>query len=376
VHVGLSVMFQGLAGPSQDRRAWRHNLAIADQAEPRGFDSVWTPEHHFSDYVMSPNPAQFLTWMAARTSRVRLGSMVMVLPWHDPVRVAEELTVLDNVSDGRTVLGLGRGLGPIEFDGFRVEMGESRGRFVEYAEAITSALETGHMEYHGELYKQAPVDLRPQPVASWKGRIYASAVSPESALIMARLGYGLMIIAQKPWETTIKEIDDYRALYEKVNAEPPPKPLLVNFVNVHEDSARAAELQEEYGIAYSRSAVAHYDFTNPRLAEVPGYEYYARLREGIEKRGIETFARFLAQLQIIGTPDEVVEQTIERIRLIDGGGVINVFSFGGMPEDVAWANLDLYTKKVLPLIKAADPHREIPAARHLAQSPAEKSALA
>jgi alkanesulfonate monooxygenase SsuD/methylene tetrahydromethanopterin reductase-like flavin-dependent oxidoreductase (luciferase family) len=297
-----------------------------------------------------------------------------VLPWHDPVRVAEELTVLDNVSNGRAVLGLGRGLGPIEFDGFRVEMGESRGRFVEYADAITAALETGHMEYDGELYKQGPVDLRPQPVASWKGRIYASAVSPESALIMARLGYGLMIIAQKPWETTIKEINDYRVLYEEVNAEPPPKPLLVNFVNVHEDGARAAEMQEEYGIAYSRSAVAHYDFTNPRLAEVPGYEYYAKLREGIEKRGIETFARFLAQLQIIGTPDEVVEQTIERIRLIDGGGVINVFSFGGMPEDVAWANLDLYTKKVLPLIKAADRQRQIPAPRDLAQPAASKSA--
>jgi alkanesulfonate monooxygenase SsuD/methylene tetrahydromethanopterin reductase-like flavin-dependent oxidoreductase (luciferase family) len=176
---------------------------------------------------------------------------------------------------------------------------------------------------------------------------------------MARLGYGLMIIAQKPWDTTVKEIDEYRDIYIEVNGSPPPRPVLVNFANVHQDGARAVELQDEYGIAYSRSAVAHYDFTNPRLAEVPGYEYYAKLREGIEKRGLDTFARFLAELQIIGTPDEVVEATVERIRTLDAGGVINVFSFGGMSREIAQANLDLFVDEVLPRLKAVDPHREI-----------------
>lgn len=359
MHVGLGVMFQGLGGKGKDAEFWRHNLEIADQAEPRGFDSVWTPEHHFTDYVMSPNPAQFLTYMASRTKRVRLGSMVMVLPWHDPVRVAEEIIVLDHMSQGRAVLGLGRGLGPIEFDGFRVEMGESRDLFTEYAEAITSGFETGKMEYDGKLYKQHPIELRPEPYASFQGRIYASAVSPESAKIMARFGYGLMIIAQKPWETAIKEINDYRDLYVETNGEPPPRPLLVNFANVHEDAETAVGLQDKYGIAYSRSAVSHYDFTNPRLSSVAGYEYYAKLREGIEKRGLDTFARFLAELQIIGTPDEVVEKTIERTRLIDAGAVINVFSFGGMPQEVAQASLDLFVEKVLPRLKEFEPERDI-----------------
>lgn len=359
MHVGMSVMFQGLGGRENDREAWRHNLELADQAEPRGFDSIWTPEHHFGDYVMSPNPAQFLTWMAARTERILLGSMVMVIPWHDPVRVAEEVSVLDNMSNGRVVLGLGRGLGPTEFDGFRIEMGESRERFVEYADAITTALETGEMEYNGNLYTQPPIELRPMPITSFEGRIYASAVSPESAKIMARLGYGLMIIAQKPWSTTISEINEYRDLYIEVNGEPPPRPVLVNFTYVHEDAQTAIARQDEFGIAYSRSAVAHYDFTNPRLSEVPGYEYYSRLREGIEKRGLDSFARFLAELQIIGTPDEVSEKTIERIRALDAGGVINVFSFGGMSKEAAQENLDLYVEKVLPVLKKADPERQI-----------------
>jgi len=355
----MSVMFQGLNGAAADRESWSHNLELADQAEPRGFDSIWTPEHHFTDYVMSPNPAQFLTYMAGRTKRLKLGSMVMVLPWHDPVRVAEETIVLDHMSQGRVVLGFGRGLGPIEFDGFRVEMGESRSRFTEYAAAITDGLESGTMEYDGDLYKQPAVNLRPAPYASFKGRIYASAVSPESAKIMARLGYGLMIIAQKPWDTAIAEIKDYRELYIETNGEEPPKPILVNFTMVHDDAATAVELQDEYGLAYSHSAVTHYDFTNPRLEKVSGYEYYANLRKGIEKRGLDTFARFLAELQIIGTPDEVVEKTIERVRLIDAGAVLNVFSFGGMPTEVSQANLDLYVEKVLPRLKEFETDRDI-----------------
>src|SRR5438132_1903277 len=86
-------------------------------------------EHHFTDYTMCPDVLQFLTYMAGRTQRAQLGSMVVVLPWHDPLRVAEEVSMLDNISDGRLILGLGRGAGRVEFDGFRLSMDESRERF-------------------------------------------------------------------------------------------------------------------------------------------------------------------------------------------------------------------------------------------------------
>src|SRR5947209_5816724 len=135
MHVGMGAFFQNLGRATSDHEVWRHQLSLADAAEGLGFGSVWTPEHHFTDYTMSPNPMQFLTWVAARTKRVRLGSMVCVLPWHDPVRLAEEASVLDHASGGRLVLGIGRGLARIEFDGFRTSMAESRRRFVESAEA-------------------------------------------------------------------------------------------------------------------------------------------------------------------------------------------------------------------------------------------------
>jgi alkanesulfonate monooxygenase SsuD/methylene tetrahydromethanopterin reductase-like flavin-dependent oxidoreductase (luciferase family) len=359
MHVGMGLFFQGLDSPRSDGEIIRDQLHLADQAEPRGFGSIWTAEHHFTRYHMMPNPAQFLTWMAARTRTARLGTMVMVLPWHDPVRVAEEIAWLDTVSGGRIVLGLGRGLGSIEFENFRLDMGESRQRFVEYATAISDSLETGVLTSDGELYRQPPAELHPPAAASFRGRTYASAVSPESAKIMAKLGYGLMLIAQKPWQTTVEETEAYRELFTELNGFPPPRPVLLNFTTVDPDAGRAQDLHDRYTMGYARSTIDHYEFTNERLEHIPGYEYYAGLRRNIEKHGVAKFNRFLADLQMGGTPAALLEQTVDRVRALDAGGVINVFGFGGMPAEVAQRNLDTYVEHVLPTLLTTDTFRDI-----------------
>jgi alkanesulfonate monooxygenase SsuD/methylene tetrahydromethanopterin reductase-like flavin-dependent oxidoreductase (luciferase family) len=372
----MGVPFQGIEDGTTDQEVWQAQLALADQAEPRGFDSIWTTEHHFTDYSIAPNPTQFLTWAAARTQRVQLGSMVIVVPWHNPVRLAEELSVLDTLSGGRLIAGFGRGLGPVEFDGFGLEMGESRQRFIEHSASIVQGLTTGHIEYDGELYQQPRVAIRPTPTLSFAGRFYASAVSPQSARIMANLGFGLLIIAQKPWDVTIREIEDYRGLYEEVNHQPPPRPVLINWTSIHEDPATAQEYRNTYGLAYAQSCSTHYDFTNPRLSEVSGYEYYAALRGKIEKYGLRKFNQFLADLQIAGTPDEVLEQTIERVRLLDACAVVNVFAFGGMPAPVVQRSFELYAEKVLPVLKATDTFRTLPRGESSRTDAAPANALA
>ena len=302
MHVGLGAFFQNPGRARSDADVWRQGLGIAGRAEPMGFDSVWSAEHHFTDYHMCPNVAQFLTWVASRTQRVLLGSMIMVLPWHDPVRLAEEVSVLDHMSGGRVLLGIGRGLGRIEFEGFQVEMSESRRRFTEYAAAILNGLETGTMVSDGELYQQPPIEIRPAPFASFRGRVYASAISPETSRILAELGVGMMIIAQKPWPTIEEDVAGYRALYQEINGEEAPKPLLATWVAVHESQAAAEEMRERWIMGYCDSVLKHYEFANAGLAEIPGYEYYGKLAERIAKHGPEEFSRFLAGLQTSGTP--------------------------------------------------------------------------
>lgn len=360
MHVGMSTFFQNLDGERSDPDVYRQELALADRAEPLGFDSIWSAEHHFDGYTMCPNVVQFLTYMAARTERLKLGSMVVVLPWHDPVRLAEEVSVLDTVSGGRAILGMGRGLGRIEFEGFRLNMGESRERFVEYSDAILAALETGVIEYDGKYYKQPRKEIRPRSGRSFRGRTYASAVSPESGRIIAKAGAGVMIIAQKPWDKTIEDLNIYREIFREENGgAEPPKPLMVVFTACHPDASVAEEMHKKYVRGYSRSALEHYEFDNEGLADINGYEYYGALSRNIKKHGAESFVNFLADLQVWGTPDAVYERLVEYQALTDCAGFIHVFSMAGMPEALARESVESFAADVLPRLKALDVGAEV-----------------
>ncbi len=352
MHVGTTIMFQNLGTGHSDAEVYQHELGMADRAEPLGFDSVWSAEHHFNGYTMCPNVSQFLTYMAGRTKRVKLGSMVQVLPWHDPVRVAEEISVLDHMSGGRVILGVGRGLGRIEFTGFRVPMDESRERFVAYSEAVLESLETGVLESNHPLYQQPAVQIRPAPLKSFRGRTYAAAVSPESSRIMAKLGIGLLIIAQKPWDKTLAELQNYRQIYREVNGTEAPKPIIASWIACHDDAQMAEHMYQSYVRAYSRSALNHYEFHNEGLADIKGYEYYGALAKNIKKHGIDAFVDFLANLQIRGTPDQVYGKLMEYAELVDAGGILGVFSYGGMPFDMARQNQALFADKVMPRLQA------------------------
>jgi alkanesulfonate monooxygenase SsuD/methylene tetrahydromethanopterin reductase-like flavin-dependent oxidoreductase (luciferase family) len=354
MHVGMNTLFQNLGRRISDHAVYQHEISMADLAEPLGFDSIWGSEHHFDDYIMCPNIVQFLTYMAGRTRRVKLGTMVVVLPWHDPVRVAEEVSVLDNVSGGRVILGIGRGLGRIEFRGLRVPMAESRQRFIEYAQAVLRGLETGHIEFEGKYYRQPRAAIRPAPIRSFRDRTYAASVSPQSLEIMCRLGIGLLISPQKSQETTISELQAYRRRFLEVNGRAAPKPIIASFIAVDEDEATARDMFEKYVRGYAHSVVEHYEFHNEGLANIPGYEYYARIAANIRQQGIDSFVNFLAELQVWGTPDQVFAKIMEQHRRADIGALIATFSYGGMPHDLAKRNITLFAERVLPRLQAVD----------------------
>jgi len=349
--VGLGLTFQNLHGRNSDAEVYRNELALAARAEDQGFDSIWTPEHHFTGYMMTPNVPQFLSWVAGKTKRIKLGTTVTVLPWHNPVRIAESFILLDQFSEGRAILGMGRGLGKEEFDGFNVPMGEARRRFREYAEALLRGLESGVMEYDGEFLKQPRVELRPAPYKSYRGRVFASAVSPESVQLMASLDVGLMIIAQKPWNRVEEDLRDYRERFEASNGAKAPKPIVVAFVACNEDKAKAQEMRDKYLVEYARSTSAFYKFGNKEFENIEGYEYYGALARSVEKNGIEAFNEFLADLQVYGRPEEVIEKLAAMKERFDVGQFIIYTQFGDMPFDVGRENYELVARKVLPALK-------------------------
>lgn len=356
MHVGMSSIFQGFGGTLTDQEVYDADIALASLAEPLGYESIWGVEHHFTNYTMCPDVLQFLTFMAARTERVKLGSMVTVLPWHDPVRVAEQILMLDNLSKGRLILGLGRGTGKVEFDGFRLDMGEARLRFKETAEALFAALETGVMEYHGEMIDQPRVELRPGPTSSFAGRIFSATISPESAEIMARLGTGVLVVPQKPWQQTREEILVYRATYrEAIGAEPPP-PIVAGWTFVDESADRAEEKAREWVGGYWNSVVAHYEFDKPHLKETPGYEFHGLMYDRLTRPGgLEKMVDFYVGLQPWGTPEQVYDKIKLFGDLVGADSFVGVFRFAGMAPDEGERNMRLFAREVMPELQKLEP---------------------
>src|SRR3569832_1218283 len=128
MNFGVLQIFQNYAGADDDPVVWQQETEMALAAERLGFDSVWVVVHHFRDYAASPDNLQYLAYLAAKTERIRLATGAVILPWNDPIRVAEKLAVLDHLSGGRAIFGMGRGLARREYLGFNIEMDTSRAR--------------------------------------------------------------------------------------------------------------------------------------------------------------------------------------------------------------------------------------------------------
>jgi len=349
--VGVTMAFQSAFNDLTDQQVYQNELEVALMAEPMGFDSVWTTEHHFTDYEMIPSPTQFLSFMAGATKRLKLGSMVIVVPWHDPYRVAAEITLLENLSGGRMILGLGRGLARAEFTRFRIPVEESRGRFNEHVTAVLDSLETGTFELDGTYVKQPASPLRPRPIRSFAGRTFFAGNSPETMPLAAKLGAGMLLIPATGWDEMIKNVRAYEEFWEIDRpGQPRPRPLAVAFTYVDKDAGRAEELARKHISNYWRSVVEHYEFAAPqRFDNVKGYEHYKSVAAAAADDTDKFVNEFVDQM-IWGTPEQVIERTADLRTKIDLGHLICHFTYSSLPHEDAKASMKLFADEVLPVL--------------------------
>src|SRR3989449_3623235 len=139
--------------------------------EELGFDSLWLTEHHFIEYGLSVSPTVLAAAAAMRTRRVRIGLAAAILPFHDPIRLAEELAMVDILSGGRLNVGVGRGNRPVEFEGYRVPQIESRERFEEALTILVRAWTLERFAYEGRHYTIPEVRVIPKPLRSEERRV-------------------------------------------------------------------------------------------------------------------------------------------------------------------------------------------------------------
>ena len=140
--VGMHLGYQNLHGVP-DVQSFMQETKLAVEAEAMGFDYVGPVEHHFTDYGACPDPFQVLAYVAAKTSTIELITAAVILPWNNPLRVVERAIELDILSEGRLILGMGRGAARREFRSFGVELADSREMFDEAALIIMAGIETG-----------------------------------------------------------------------------------------------------------------------------------------------------------------------------------------------------------------------------------------
>ena len=344
-----------LAQPGRpDAALYHEQMAIGDLAEPLGFDSLWALEHHFTGYSMSPAPLQLLSYYAGRTKRVTLGTCVVVLPWHDPIRVAEQIALLDIISGGRTLMGFGRGAATVEYEGFRIPMDEARPRFVESAQLIIKALENETFEWDGEFFKIPKMSIRPRPISHPERRFYASSVSPESAEVMAKLGFGMLVVMQNEWAKAAEDIHRYRQMIRSVGHTPRP-PIILTNVACAPTREEARDWATTYLAEKWDSIDNHYHFSDGHLSNVKGYESYGKLAKTYTKMKEDSFRAkatdFYVSIQIAGTPDDCIQQIAELRRLTGMDHLVTEFSFGSMPHHLSENSMRLFADKVMPVLQ-------------------------
>jgi luciferase family oxidoreductase group 1 len=325
------------ARPSQE--IFARGVEVAQAAETLGFRNVWLAEHHFSTYGYLSRPAQLATFIAAKTTRLRVGTAVIVVPLHHPLVIAEEVATLDLLSGGRLDLGLGRGYQHYEFERLGLELESGRARWDESIDILLRAFAGKPFTYDGKLFKIPETSVFPQPLQKPHPPIWITAQSPDSVEAAVRRGFNVLTGG---FGVPIERMAEFRRLFDRMVAEvKPPRPLEVGvqravYVTHDEADARAAAEEARWNMRVTLSLRHHYErVEGGRAVPVPAAK---------EPDVDDLLDRFL----VIGTPDTVVRQ-IRRIREAVGITHFNCsFWFGDLGQARVLRSMELFAREVMP----------------------------
>ena len=347
------------AGPSKvsDQQIYEEELHLAGLVEPLGFDSYWAIDHHFSPYIMTGGALQHLTYLAGKTERIDFGTMVIVLPWYDPVVVAEQVSVLDNMLQGRRLtLGLGRGAAKREFDSYRIPMDESRDRFAEALEVLRKALSQEWFAHEGDFYSIPETTIRPRPrnPEDLVNRMRVAWTSPQTLPISANAGLGMLMTNQKSWEEYGEDVRGFNAVRAEKGWSP-IQPSVVVHVSCFDTEEEAWNLIKNHTTEAQLSIRKHYGWEDEeRFLNTKGYEQYAKFSETLKRKTPEEVGEYNAKPQAWGTPDQVYEKLANVQRTTSAEELILNFRFGNMPVETAERSMRLFASDVLPRLHELD----------------------
>ena len=325
------------------REVYSHWLEQIDAAEALGFDSFWVTEHHFRNFGgMMPSPSVMLAAAAQRTKKMRLGAAVSIIPMHNPLRIAEEFAMVDQLSGGRLNFGAGRGMHPTEYAVFGYDWSNAQKRLPEALDVIMRAWSGDEFEWQGEHYRFPKIRVFPQPWQKPRPPIYITAnKDPESFNMIGRRGHHLMTLA---WIATNEEqrlrVEMYWAALREGGHKVEDKEVFTMYpVYVGESDTQARHEVIEHWHRWRNFALETQNLTpeNPAHQRLFGHlDYEAMVHDS---RGV------------FGGPESCV-RILKRI--IDVVGTTHIgltFQFGGLSQEKVLKSMERCARLVLPALR-------------------------
>jgi alkanesulfonate monooxygenase SsuD/methylene tetrahydromethanopterin reductase-like flavin-dependent oxidoreductase (luciferase family) len=326
-------------------------LEQVEWTEELGFDEVWFTEHHFIDYGLSVDPSSLAAAAASRTRRVRIGLAAAILPFHHPLRLAEQTALVDIISNGRLDVGVGRGNRPAEFAGYRVPQVESRERFDETVEILQLAWTRERFSFHGRFFDFDDVRVIPKPVQAPHPPLYQVCVSKDGIENTALRGWPMLnSVLTGPVDQLVGNRDTYVAALEKSGRTPAEVAALLGRWGVSRqiyvadtDAQALAEAKDAelwYQESFRRFVVPdRIEDAHPSLQ--PGFRAMA------EKLGTVTWEALVRETLAFGSPDTVARH-IAYMRELGVGQVLCWMNFGGLPQERIRRSMELFAREVMP----------------------------
>jgi alkanesulfonate monooxygenase SsuD/methylene tetrahydromethanopterin reductase-like flavin-dependent oxidoreductase (luciferase family) len=332
------------------REAFDAALTTADLAETLGFDGIWLAERHFSPPgggALIPSigsaPLLMAAAIATRTSRLRIGSAVLLLPLGHPIRLAEEVATLDHLCQGRLDLGIGRSSFPRAYEGYNIPYEESRARFREYLHVMRLAWTQPHFSYTGRFYSCQDLEVTPKPYQQPHPPLHQAAAAPETFAAVGTMGLALLVaLIGTPMSELATVIAAYRAAWQAAGHPGQGEVRLRLPIYVAESLHRAE--------------------ADPYPSVMP---YYERLRQGYLRSAQRferaersaraaqlatlTYEEVLRERVVFGTPRYVAERLHTLQQALGLSGIIiepNVG--GGMPAELVAHSMGLFAREVAP----------------------------
>ena len=340
-------LFPAVMDPADDHRVIQETLAEAKLCDELGMDMLWLAEHHFDGICAYVDPVSFAAALAACTRRIRIGFAVAQMSLHHPIRMAEQMALIDNISNGRLVVGLGRGTAYniYDYQGYGIDPQEGYERLLESEDIMIKAWTTENFRHEGKYWNLRLPLLRPRPYTKPHPAIVRACASEEAMLGMAREGRPFLMNIQTN-EVTRARMDLYRKTLRESG----------------HDEATLRRCVDDTWI-WRNVFVAETDAEAARLA-LPAFEtqqaFRMEMRKKVyEEQGLllkqetEPAARNQVQHSIIyGSPATVAEKIAE-IDKIDVGGLLMVFRVGPMPAEVAANSITLFMQQVAPQFRGS-----------------------